>query len=401
LLGPITLLSVSGAPSTTLSAVSFMSHWLALPDDTLPLYVEAMTITRYGQVALSVSAYAFVALAVPFIYFKQTVWRPARGIAALMLGVVIFAAVALSMRAVSGRLFPPPSDAAILDRRLDPALVASVEAVVRDVPPDRLQPIDGPPTIDGIRDRGSLRVGYGRDTVPFTYTNAKGDLIGFDVSYAYKLASDLHVRLEFVPVDWDRLQADLADRRLDIVMAGAYITEQRLEALQVTRPYYESPIAFIARSEHASRFLHYADVANAPDLTLGVLADSAIFRLCQHLFPKARIVPLRTYDDLPRHSELDAAIWSLEQARVWASAHPGFSAVAASGMGAPLMFAYFMPPNATTLASYFDIWLSLQASNGFRAAQIAYWIDGKPRPSPTPRWNLLDNVLRPMWRGQS
>jgi hypothetical protein len=30
--------------------------------------------------------------------------------------------------------------------------------------------------------------------------------------------------------------------------------------------------------------------------------------------------------------------------------------------------------------------------------QLAYWIDGKPRPDDTPRWNLLDNVLRPAWR---
>jgi hypothetical protein len=42
--------------------------------------------------------------------------------------------------------------------------------------------------------------------------------------------------------------------------------------------------------------------------------------------------------------------------------------------------------------------LSLQAANGFRAAQLAYWIDGKPRADYTARWNLLDNVLRPSWR---
>jgi hypothetical protein len=132
---------------------------------------------------------------------------------------------------------------------------------------------------------------------------------------------------------------------------------------------------------------------------LGTLADSAVFRLTKQLFPKARIVPLETYDDIPAHPELDAAVWSLDQARAWASGHSGFSAVAASGMGAPLLFAYFLQPSATTLTRYLNTWLSLQAANGFRAAQLAYWIDGKPRPDATPRWNLLDNVLRPAWRG--
>jgi ABC-type amino acid transport substrate-binding protein len=226
-----------------------------------------------------------------------------------------------------------------------------------------------------------------------------GDLVGFDVSYAYKLARDLHVRLQLVPVTWDEINADLATRRFDIVMAGAYITDKRLENLQASDPYFESPLAFIAPSKTARRFLSYREVADAPNLVLGVLAESAIFRMCEQLFPKARVVPLATYDDIPNHPELDGALWSLDQARAWASGHPGYSAVAATGMGAPLVFAYFMPPDATTFARYLNIWLSLQTSSGFRAEQLSYWIAGKPRPSNTPRWNLLDNVLRPAWRG--
>ena len=398
-LAPMTLLSASGSPSTTLSAVTFMSQWLGLPVDTLPLYVEAMTVTRYGQVALSVSAYAFVAIAVPFVYFRCTVFRPARIIAALLLGAVLLAATAIGVRISSESLFPPPSNAAILERTLDPALVAGVDAFISDAPASRLPPIDGPATLDGIRDRRTLRVGYGREVIPFTYRNRSGNLVGFDISYAYRLARDLHVRLEFAPIEWDEVEADLASRRLDIVMAGAYITEKRLEDLQVTNPYFESPLGFIAPSHQANRFLSYEAVADTPNLVLGTLADSAIFRLTKQLFPKARIVPLETYDDIPVHPELDAAVWSLDQARAWASGHSGFSAVAAGGMGAPLLFAYFLQPTATTLTRYLNTWLSLQAANGFRAAQLAYWIDGKPRPDNTPRWNLLDNVLRPAWRG--
>jgi proton glutamate symport protein len=399
LLAPITLLSSSGAPSTTLSAVTFMSQWLGLPSDTLPLYVEAMTVTRYGQVALSVSAYSFVAIAVPFVYFRCTVWRPTRAIAAFVVGAVLFAGVAIGVGALSSRLFPPPNNAAILARTLEPALTRAVEVTIDDRPPSSLPPIAGPATVDGIRARNTIRVGYRSEVIPFSYTNVAGDLVGFDVSYAYKLARDLHVRLQLVPVTWDEINADLAARRFDIVMAGAYITDKRLENLQASDPYFESPLAFIAPSKTARRFLSYREVADAPNLVLGVLAESAIFRMCEQMFPKARVVPLATYDDIPNHPELDGALWSLEQARAWASGHPGYSAVAATGMGAPLVFAYFMPPDATTLARYLNIWLSLQTSSGFRTEQLSYWIAGKPRPSNTPRWNLLDNVLCPAWRG--
>jgi proton glutamate symport protein len=184
---------------------------------------------------------------------------------------------------------------------LDPALVAGVEAVVRDTPASRLPPIEGPATLDGIRERKTLRVGYGRDLVPFTYKNRSGDLVGFDISYAYRLARDLHVRLELAPIEWDRFEDDLIARRLDIVMAGVYVTDKRLEDLESTNPYFESPLAFIARSDRASRFLSYSEVAGTPNLALGVLGGGALFRLTEQLFPKARIVPLETYDALPVH----------------------------------------------------------------------------------------------------
>jgi len=123
--------------------------------------------------------------------------------------------------------------------------------------------------------------------IPFTYRNRSGNLVGFDISYAYQLARDLHVRLALAPIEWDEVEADLAARRLDIVMAGAYITEKRLEDLQVSNPYFESPLGFIAPSHQASRFLSYQAVADTPNLVLGTLADSAIFRLTKQLFPKA------------------------------------------------------------------------------------------------------------------
>ena len=271
MLPPITLLSSSGAPSTTISAAGFMAQWLGLPSETVPLYVEAMTVTRYGQVALSVSAYAFIGIAVPFIYFRCATWRPRRGIGAMLLALLLFAGTVTTVRALSARFFAQSTNAAILDRTVAPDLAHDVPAVVYDANAEHLSPITGPATLDGIRDRGVLRVGYGRDIIPFTYRNRSGELVGFDISFAYKLARDLHVRLVLAPIEYDQMRNDLTQRRLDIVMAGAYVTEPRLEELAATTPYFESPVAFIAPAARARQFLHYSQVANAPDLKLGVL----------------------------------------------------------------------------------------------------------------------------------
>jgi len=317
---------------------------------------------------------------------------------ALSVGAVVFAGVAIGGRTLSAHLFPAPSSAAIFDRALDPALVLNVNAVVRDRP-EALPPLEGPATLEGIRARGVIRVGYGRDIVPFSYTNTRGDLVGFDVSYAYQLARDLHVRLELAPIDWAQFEADLIAHRFDIVMAGAYVTSARLQNLQVTDSYFQSPVALIARSRRASRFLSYDAIAGTPNLTLGVLRYPVLLPLAGQLFPRARLVALESYDELSGDPLIDAAIWSLTQARAWASGHPGFTAVAPTGMGSPLVFAYFLPPDASGVTRFVDLWLTLQASSGFRDAQIAYWIRGEPRPRHTSRWNLLDNVVRPALPG--
>jgi proton glutamate symport protein len=395
LLPLLTLLSCSGSPSTTIDAVKFVSEWLGLPSSTVPLYVEAMTITRYGQVALSVSAYGFATIAVPLVYFRCVAWRSDRAAMALSVAAGLFAGVAIGAHALSTRLFPPATNAAVLDRTLDPALVADVKAVVRDSLPEPLPPIDGPATLEGIRARGVVRVGYGRDIVPFSYANARGDLVGFDVSYAYRLARDLHVRLELVPIDWRRLEADLIAHRFDIVMAGAYVTDQRLQTLQVTDSYFQSPLAVITRSSNATRFLSYEAVAGASNLTVGVLEYPVLVPLVRQLFPKAHIVTLDSYDQLPRRPEIEAAIWSLDQAHAWASGHPGYTAVGPTGMGSPLSFAYFLPPDSIAVTRFVNLWMSLQVNNGFHDSQVAYWMKGKARASKAPRWNLLDNVLRP------
>jgi hypothetical protein len=47
-------------------------------------------------------------------------------------------------------------------------------------------------------------------------------------------------------------------------------------------------------------------------------------------------------------------------------------------------------PGAEIFRHYLNEWLELKAADGFRAAQIDYWMNGKPRSDRPPRWNLFD-----------
>lgn len=391
----MTLLSGIGSPSASVDAVAFLAEWLRLPPETTNLYVETMTITRYGQVALSVMGFAFVTLAATMIYFGRARMRLRPVVAAFALTAVLFGSLALGGRLFSERLFPPPSDAAIMARTIDRLLTSRVDAVVRRERPADLAPLAGVATLEGIRARGRMRIGYGWNILPFSYFNGAGDLVGYDVAAAYRFARDLHVGIEFVPIDWSTLEADLEGGLFDMVMAGAYATPERLRTLSVSQFYLVNPVAFIVRPDHVGGFMSFAEIAAQPDLHLGVFHDPVLEPLVQQLFPKAKISVLGSYDELPARADIEAAIWTRDQAAAWTAARTGFTAVVPANMGAPLPFSYLLPPHSHDMLRYVDLWLALEDASGVRARALDYWVKGVPRAEPALRWNLIDNVLLP------
>lgn len=388
-----TLLSGFGSPTASVDGVTFLASWLGLPADILNLFLETWPVTRYGQVALSVMAFGFANVLVPLIYFRKVRTRPMLGLATAVVGLGLLGGVVLGGVALATAMLHS-IDNPRLAFRMDPAVVHGIKVtLLREAPADdQPDPARRSVSLSAIQARGVLRVGYNPNIIPFSYWNDRGELVGFDISYAYELARDLDVGLEFIPFGWQGLQSDLAHNRFDIAMAGIYVTDDRLQAVTVSKSYYQSPVALIVRSERAREFLQRSAIVAMPNLRLAVFDDPVLLPLLHHLFPTASIQVVPDYSVLPGMADrFDAAIWTQQQAGAWAAAHPGFTAVAPSGMGSPLLFAYLLPPDAESFRQFLDQWLDLHAADGFRAAQVQYWIDGKPRAGEhRPRWNLFD-----------
>jgi proton glutamate symport protein len=390
----MTLLSCLGSPSATYDSVVFLSHWLHLPASVLDLYVETSAVTRFGQVLVSVSGFFFIALVVPLIYFKKVQFRAARFLAGVGGGALLCAAIAGGAIAMRQTLFPPvTSRYAIL--QLDPRLTEGVKSSIAN--PSRLVPATGTDpemtasTIAGIRRRGVLRVGFNPQVIPFSYRNARGELVGFDISYAYRLARDLGVAIEFVPFEWSNLAKDLINHRFDVAMSGIYETDQRIQTLLMSQPYFATPLALIVPSHRAEIFLDASGALSQQGLKLAVFDDPVLVPLSRRLFPNAQLVIVPDYNHLPDNiKQVDGAVWTMEQATAWAAEHAGFTAVAPDHISEPISTGFAMAPDSAELGAYVSQWLQLRADDGFRAEQIAYWLQLQPRHSTRPRWNLLD-----------
>jgi len=391
LLPIVSLFSCVGSPTSTVDAVQFLSAWLGLPATTTTFYVALMALTRYGQVLLSVAGFGFLSFTVVLAYYGKMRVRWGR-LAAALLMAVLFAAGAgwlglqLSRKLQEGRRNP------YLSFSIDPALVSLVK-VLEQAPPAAGGVTRAEDTMVRIQRTGELRVGYNDSIIPFCYRNAEGQLCGYDVAFAYRLASDLNVNLRFIPFEWPTMARDLDEERFDIAMAGIYVTSDRLEQYGVSQPYFQSPLALFMPRASAPKFHSRAAINALPHLRIGVFNDPVLLPRVKRTFPNAEIVLLPDYRTLPDFSKIDAAIWTFVQAEALAAAHPDLIAVAPTDAGNPYLLAYLVPQKSDEFVKFINYWLTLKQADGFEQAQRSYWIDQAPRIDHSPRWSILRNVL--------
>ena len=397
LLPVMTLLSGFGSPTSAVNAVDFLAGWLALPAGTRELYVELQTLTRYCQVIASVMAFAFLSMLVTLAYFGKLQAPPAAARRRAGLSRARLRGHRLGRPRRAG-IFPTPAGVHYGALTLDPAVTRGVPATVERIAPTA--PASAPPTtgadIERIQQSGVLRVGYNAAALPFSYFNDKGDLVGYDVAFAYDLARSLNVAVRFVPFEFPELERDLASGRFDIAMAGIYASTQRLTTLTASMSYYQSPVALFMPTERAERFRTREDILAMRGLRLAMSVDPVLHPLWTRLFPNAEIVMLPDYRMLPDFGKVDAAISTLEQAAALARSHPGITAVVPQDLSNPFLLSYLMPQGSQVMMHFVNYWLELKRADGMRERERDYWILGRPRTAAAPRWNIVRDVLH--WR---
>src|SRR5210317_2462845 len=92
-------------------------------------------------------------------------------------------------------------------------------------------------TLDDILERGTLRVGMEPGYMPFELTNKKGEIIGFDVDMAKRMAKAMDVKLELVSTAWDGIIPSLLTDKFDIIMSGMTVTQSRNLRVNFADPY--------------------------------------------------------------------------------------------------------------------------------------------------------------------
>jgi lysine-arginine-ornithine-binding protein len=81
---------------------------------------------------------------------------------------------------------------------------------------------------------------------PFNYTDASGNVVGFDIDLTNAILDRAGLKGEWIRQDWDGLIPGLLAGKFDLISASVSITEERKKKVDFTAPIYRTSIRFVA-----------------------------------------------------------------------------------------------------------------------------------------------------------
>ncbi|EGU30693.1 transporter substrate-binding domain-containing protein [Vibrio scophthalmi] len=142
--------------------------------------------------------------------------------------------------------------------------------------------------LEAINERGTLRVGMST-FVPWAMRNKQGELIGFEIDVAKRLAADSGWKVEFVPTAWDGIIPALLAKKFDVIIGGMSVTPERSKSVLFTAPYSHSGVQVAANKELAEGFTKLEDF-DSRRVKIAARRGAYTVQVARETFPKAKIL---------------------------------------------------------------------------------------------------------------
>ena len=170
--------------------------------------------------------------------------------------MILFLALVLACTAIFAGCAAKPAE---------PAEAPAGEAAPVEIPAVEAEPAEEAAEDDDwayIQNNGKLVIGY---TVyaPMNYFDDNGEFIGFDTEFAKALCAKLGVEPDFVEINWDTKEVELAAKNIDCIWNGLTVTEERKQNMAFSDSYIKNMQVAVIRKADAAVYTDTASMAGA------------------------------------------------------------------------------------------------------------------------------------------
>ncbi|TDH35999.1 transporter substrate-binding domain-containing protein [Pseudohoeflea suaedae] len=146
----------------------------------------------------------------------------------------------------------------------------------------------------GAQDMKKVVIGTEGAYPPFNTLEADGNLTGFDIDIAKALCEEMKAECTFVTQDWDGIIPALQAGKFDAIIASMSITPERMEKVDFTNKYYNTPPAIAVPKD--------SDITEATDEALsgkllGAQSSTTFSNYAEAKLPSAELKLYPTTDE--------------------------------------------------------------------------------------------------------
>ncbi|MDL1869833.1 amino acid ABC transporter substrate-binding protein [Gammaproteobacteria bacterium PRO6] len=237
-------------------------------------------------------------------------------------------------------------------------------------------PVDGVAALSRIEAQHTLRVGVALNA-PWVMHDKDGQLFGYSIDVARKLAADMDWKLELVETSWPGLFDDLRTNRFDVAIAGISITPQRARRIAFSQPTGEFAVSLVANRAKLGR-QGVAGLKADPQRRIAVHKDTLTAELAKAALPAAQWVEFdddhQAIADL-RDGKVDALVAEAPLPELLARAFPKRLQVSEQGVLARTAHGIALRRGETALRDVLDAWVVQAQASGWLKARAAHWFE--------------------------
>jgi polar amino acid transport system substrate-binding protein len=212
---------------------------------------------------------------------------------------------------------------------------------------------------------------------PWAMKDKNGELIGFEIDVATRLAEDMGVEIEFVPTQWSGIIPALLTGKFDVIIGGMGIRPDRNLKVNFSMPYDNSGMAIVASKALAPGYSSLAEF-NSPDVVITARLGTTAAEAAKKFMPNAE---LRLFDSEPlafqelQNGNAHAMVSSAPFPGHRAAEYPDTLYLPVKGTFTYEPIGFAVPKGDLDLLNYFNSWITVVKAEGWLAERRSYWFE--------------------------